>query len=928
MKNLSSKWLQFSRLARFFTAFPGGDRERKLQYERLFRGTSGDVYIPLWASLCKSDKGIFKDETTLEVIREYHAWGYEPVPMEGNPPDYIGQQFRFLAYLCACALHGESDAGEEVDNFIGLYTLDTAMCVAGKIREYSDDPWFLNIADELLEAVSLDGDGEIAIEENIAELCCAEAWKTGRAAAIPDGELKVIMTGGSNNCGGKCSIRTEVQDGCLTRLETGCGIGDPTLRACVRGRSYRQTYLSGQRLRYPMKRIGKRGEGRFERISWDEALDTIAKEWVRIRDTYGVGSRYVNYGLGINAAMRPDLMAKRLLAVDGGFLNFYGSYSFACAQFITPYIYGDTFSGNSIEDLVNTKYLLLWGNNPSETIYSPQGNYLIAQAKENGAKVVVIDPRRSDTVLSIADEWVPIRPSTDAALCTAMAYVIWSEGLQDQAFMNKYCQGFDEEHMPEGVDKKQNYRAYLFGELDGTVKTPEWGEAITGVPAETIRRLAIEYATAKPACLFPGLGNQRTANGEQNVRAMAALCCLTGNVGVPGGSAAGFGMAKEEKRPLFPVGSNPYPGSISCFLWTDAIERGHEMTALDDGVQGMDRLESDIKMLFNLGSNTLINQHADINNSIRLLQDESKCELIVCSDIFMTPSARFADILLPATCFLEHNNMAGPWRNGHYVLSNNKVLEPMFECKPEYEWLSELAKRLGLWEAWSEGRETQEQWLEHIYDGLRQEYPEMPEYDDFRRDGGYTYHNPHIRVAYEEQIRDPEHVKFATPSGKIEIFSLRIYELPRKNLPALPVYVPAPEGYDDPLREKYPLQLIGWHTKRRCHTIHDNNPWMEEVEPQRLWLNPADAKARGIADGDRVEVFNDRGRLTIPVKVTERVIPGVTAIPEGAWFTPGEDGIDHRGSINVLTSTRPTPFARGNGQHTNLVDVRAIAETK
>lgn len=922
MKHLSGKWLEFSQLARLFERFPGGDREQKLEYERLFRGTSGDVYIPLWASLCRSEKGIFKDETTLEVIREYHAWGYVPVQMEGNPPDYIGEQFRFLAYLCACALHGEREKYErEIENFISLFTLDTAVSVAEGIRNYTDTPYYLTLAERILKVVCSDEEEPVVPENEETNLLCFENYRNGPAPVIRDEALRVVMTGGSNNCGGKCSIRTEVQDDCLTRLETGCGIGDPALRACVRGRSYRQTYLSGKRLRYPMKRIGERGEGKFERISWEEALDTIATEWVRIRDTYGVGSRYVNYGLGINAAMRPDLMAKRLLAVDGGFLNFYGSYSFACAQFITPYIYGDAFSGNSIEDLVNTKYLLLWGHNPSETIYSPQGNYLIAQAKEKGAKVVVIDPRRSDTVLSIADEWVPIRPSTDAALCAAMAYVIWSEGLQDQHFMDTYCQGFDEEHMPEGVDKKQNYRAYLFGELDGVAKTPEWGEEITGVPAETIRHIAVEYATAKPACLFPGLGNQRTANGEQNVRAMAALCCLTGNVGVPGGSAAGFGMAKEERRPLFPVGNNPYPGSISCFLWTEAIKRGHELTALDDGVQGMDQLESDIKMMFNLGSNTLINQHADINNSIRILKDPAKCELIVCSDIFMTPSAKFADILLPATCFLEHNNMAGPWRNGHYLLSNNKVLEPMFECRAEYDWLSDLAKRLGIWDAWSEGRETQEEWLEHIYAGLKDEYPEMPAYEQFRRDGGYTYQNPHIRVAYEEQIQDPAHVPFATPSGKIEIFSRRIYELPKKNIPPIPSYVPAAEGYEDSGKEKYPLQLIGWHTKRRCHTIHDNNPWMEEVEPQRMWINPQDAKERGIEDESIAEVFNDRGRIRIPVRVTERVMAGVVAISEGAWYTPGPDGIDRRGSINVLTSTRPTPFARGNGQHTNLVEV-------
>ena len=924
MQHLSEKWLAFSRLAHFFERFEG-DETLRFEYDELFRGTNGDVHIPLWASLCKSEEGVLLDGTTLEIVREYYRWGYMPVLMEGNPPDYIGEQLRFLAYLCACGLHSaEEKYSRAAEDFISLFTLDTGRCVAEGIEKYSNNPLFLQKARQLRDAVSLEAECDIEIFFHKDELCCFDAYLHGQNPEIEEEAAKIIMTGGSNNCGGKCSLRAEVQSGCLTRLDTGCGIGLPALRACVRGRGYRQTYLSGKRLRYPMKRVGQRGEGKFKRISWDEALDTIATEMKRIKDEYGVGSRYVNYGLGINAAMRPDLMAKRLLAADGGFLNFYGSYSFACAQFITPYIYGDTFSGNSIEDLVNTKYLLLWGHNPSETIYSPQGNYLIAQAKEKGCKVVVIDPRKSDTALSIADEWIAIRPSTDAALCAAMAHVIWSEGLQDQDFMDRYCLGFDENHMPEGADSSQNYHAYIFGQLDGVEKTPQWAETITGIPAETIHRLAVEYATAKPACLFPGLGNQRTANGEQNVRAMAALCCMTGNVGVSGGSAAGFGMAREEKRPLLPTGNNPYPGIISCFLWTDAIERGHEMTAADDGVQGMEKLNSDIKMIFNLGSNTLVNQHADINRTMDILKDETKCRLIVCSDIFMTPSAKFADILLPATCFLEHSNMAGPWRNGHYVLFANQVIKPMFECRSEYDWLLKLAERLGVADSFSEGRQTQLQWLEHLYEGLREEHPEMPDFDSFRAQGGYTYKNPNIAIAYREQIEDPDNHKFATPSGKIEIFSERISKLPGKNIPPIPSYVPADEGFEDKLREKYPLQLIGWHTKRRCHSIHDNNPWMEEIEPQRLWLNPEDAAERGIKDGDTVEVFNDRGRIHIPVKVTGRIIRGVAAVPEGAWFTPGKDGIDRRGSINVLTSSRPTPFAKGNGQHTALVDIRAI----
>lgn len=947
-------WLRYSWATRFFSDFDSwrkiakdrplfsadwaamlserDDSSLQQEYDDLLKGTNAGIYIPLWASVCKFEDGSLLDETTLKVIQFYHKWGYAPVNMDGNPPDYIGQQTRFLAYLLACAA-GEEARGESpspyleaAEEFTTLYLLDTVRVVSHGLRQSSEAPVFRAVADSLVKLVQ--GEGEESLAEKLPEklfdiLECFGAFQTGPLPAIHDGTPRVVRTGGRNNCGGKCSIHATVQDGCITGVETGCDIGAPELRACVRGRGYRKTYFSGQRLRYPMKRIGERGEGRFQRISWDEAADIITSEWKRITAAYGPGSRYVNYGLGVNAVIRPDMLIKRLLNMDGGYLGFYGSYSFHCAQFVTPYIYGDAFSGNSVEDLLNTKLLILWAHNPSETVYSPQGNYFIAQAKERGAKVIVIDPRESDTVAAIADQWVPIRPSTDGALAAAMAYVIWSEGLQDQHFMDTYCQGFDAAHMPEGVPQELNFYNYLFGRLDGVRKDPAWAEEITGIPAETIAALAREYAITKPACILPGLGNQRIGNGEQTVRAMAMLACLTGNAGIPGGGAAGMGFGREEAPPVFPMGTSEYPGVISCFLWTRAIEEGKNMTRQDDGVQGMERLESNIKLMFNLGSNTLINQHADINNSIRILKDTSKLEFLVCTDVFMTPSAKFADLLLPAPSFLEDDDIAAPWRLGHYLLRNNKVVEPLFGCRTEYDWLSDVAKRLDLWEVWSEGRKTQGEWLEYLYNELRAKTPELPDYETFSQNGGYTYRNAKPYIAYADQIRDPEHCKFATPSGKIEIFSKRLYDLGNPaEIPAIPSYVPCPEGPADKLREVFPLQLIGWHTKRRCHSIHDNNPWMEEVEPQRMWMHPADAEVRDITSGDIVEVYNNRGRLRIPVTVTTRVIQGVVAIPEGAWYTPGEDGVDQRGSINVLTSTHPTPLAKGNPQHTNLVEVR------
>ena len=367
---------------------------------------------------------------------------------------------------------------------------------------------------------------------------------------------------------------------------------------CPRGLSYRQTFLSSRRLRYPMARTGARGDGTFRRISWEEAEERVARSIRRSREQYGAGARYVMAAAGVCALVRPDRFMKHLLSCDGGYLDFYNFYSAACAEKILPYVYGTVFCGSPEKQMLESKLLLLWGHNPLDTHWGDGHTEYFIQARERGSRVIVIDPRCSDTALLCADQWIPIRPSTDGALADAMAYVIWSRGLQDQAFMDKYCLGFDEAHMPEGVPAGKSVHSYLFGKMDGVVKTPEWAEEITGIPASTIVELAEAYAKAKPACLLPGLGLQRTLNGEQTCRSLAMLACLTGNTGVAGGSAGAITYLKESPTgPWFAPAPNPYPARIPSFLWTRAIEQPEAVTA-EDGLEGAGRLETGIKLLF------------------------------------------------------------------------------------------------------------------------------------------------------------------------------------------------------------------------------------------------------------------------------------------------------------------------------------------
>jgi anaerobic dimethyl sulfoxide reductase subunit A len=733
---------------------------------------------------------------------------------------------------------------------------------------------------------------------------------------------KVIAAVCNNNCGGRCQVRAHVKDGVIVRISTDEApdrAERPQLRACLKGRSLRNRIHHPDRLRYPMRRVGNRGEGKFRRISWDEAVDFIAAQLRSVVDRHGPGAVYIQYGTGDCGAITGVAAARRLMNLMGGYLGYYNSYSSACLRYTAPYVVGyrDT---SSYQTLLQSKLIVLNGFNPAETVFETNSNYYLAQARDAGAKVIVIDPRLTETAATFGDQWIPLKPTTDAALFVAMAHVIITENLHDQGFLDKYCVGFDEEHMPPGLPRGLSFLSYVLGAADGVARTPEWAEPITGIEARVIRQLAREYATIKPAQLIQGLGPQRHACGEESVRCGIVLACMTGNLGIPGGGWGGGEGSRNLGLDVggLPTGINHVAATIPVFLWTDAVVRGTEMTA-EDGVKN-GPLTSNIRFIFNIASNTLVNQHADINRTTAILRDESKVQCIVVSDHFMTASARFADVLLPADNSLERCDIGFPWSGEKYVLFGNQVLDPPFECRHDYWWLSRVAEKLGLGEKFTEGR-TAEAWLRQIIGKARETDPEFPAYEELQQKGIYRK-DAEAYVAFEKEISDPGAHPFKTPSGKIEIFSRTLYDMNKPDtIPAVPKYVPAWEGPEDSMISRFPLQCIGPHSKRRTHSTFDESPWMEEAEPQLMWISPRDAAVRGIAEGDRAKVFNERGALLIRAHLTKRIRPGVVAIPQGAWYAPDGNGVCRRGCINVLTSQKPTPLAHGNAQHTILVEV-------
>ncbi len=740
------------------------------------------------------------------------------------------------------------------------------------------------------------------------------------------------------NCGSRCPLRMTVVDGQITRVDpdsTGDDeLGTQQLRACVRGRSIRQRIYSPERIKYPMKRVGKRGSGEFERISWDEALDTVATALRSTIDTYGNEAVYYNYGSGStggNITKRGTW--PRLLACLGGYLGQYGTYSTAQIQYATPYTYGTNVTGNSLPDAVNSKLVVFWGNNPLETRMSGGGEtFSVQQARRvAGTRVIVIDPRLSETAVSVADDWVALRPGTDAALVAGMAHVMISEGLHDQAFLDTYCVGFDEEHLPEGAAPGSSYRAYILGEgPDGTAKTPEWAARITGVPAGTIVRVAREIALTKPCAITQGWGPQRQAAGENSARAIFMMAIMTGNVGILGGGTGAREGSYSVALESFPLLDNPVKTMISCFMWTDAVERGAEMTKLADGVQGKDKLDVPIKLIINNASNTLINQHSDTGRTAKLLEDDSLCEMVVVIDNQLCASAKFADILLPDTTNVEQADIipGGSAGDMGYVIMAEQVIDPLFESRTGYDMCSDLARRLGVEDAFTEGR-NQEDWIAYLHEKTQAKVTDLPSLDELREMGVWRKQNPAGTVVSLQSFRqDPVANPLKTPSGKIEIYSAKLqtladtWELPDGDkITALPEYTPTWEGREDALRDTYPLQMIGHHYKGRTHSSYANSPWLQEAHRQEVWMNPTDAAAREIEQGDLVQVHNDRGRIELPAKVTQRIAPGVVSVPQGAWYRPEADGVDRGACVNTLTTWRPSPLAKGNPQHTNLVEI-------
>ena len=731
-------------------------------------------------------------------------------------------------------------------------------------------------------------------------------YETPRAAPR-EGERVFTSTCG-HNCGGRCVVNAHVADGRIVRISTDPRRWTPEmppLHACVRGFGQLERVYHPDRLLHPLRRVGPRGGGRFERIAWDDALDTVAREMLRIRDAHGNAAILDASRSGSLSMLHGRAPAQRFLHMFGGCTVLWSNMSAEAEIFSVRMTYGANAdyksAGREPTDYANSKLIVMWGWSPGDGTFGTGTFQYLKWAKKLGVRIVAVDPRQTKSSHDLADEHVFIRPSTDAAALIAMAYVIASEGLQDQAYCDRHVLGFDEAHLPPGAPAGASYRSYLLGLTDGVRKTPEWAAAITGVPAETIRRLAVEFATTKPAALHCGYAPGRTAYGEQFHRAAYALAAITGNVGIPGGnSGTSNGATGRAGIKTFPAGANPIKARVSSPLLADLLTRGKS-----------GGYPADIRMIYSAGGD-LFNQCPNVNKIVSALDG---VEFFVAQDHFLTPTARYADIVLPATTSWERNDVHTPWAGaGHYAIFMQQAIAPVAECRNDIDIFVDLARRVGI--AGYNAR-TETEWLRELTRDA------VPDFDRFAAGGLARLPAPEDAVAFAEQIRDPDRHPFSTPSGRIEVYSMALAANPDPYglgaIPPIPTWIPplTPDA-------RYPLQLCTPKSRARTHSVHGNQPILSRADRDDVWINTGDAAARGITDGRPVRVFNARGATILPARVTDRIAPGVVSIKEGAWFTPNVDGDDTAGCANILTDDRSAPCG-ATTYNTCLVEVAPVA---
>ncbi|ENQ8063111.1 trimethylamine-N-oxide reductase TorA [Vibrio parahaemolyticus] len=716
---------------------------------------------------------------------------------------------------------------------------------------------------------------------------------------------------------------------------------------------------SPSRVRYPMVRLDwlkkhkysadTRGNNRFIRVTWDEALDLFYRELERVQKEYGPWALHAGQTGWNQTGSFNNCTAhmQRAVGMHGNFITKVGDYSTGAGQTIMPYVLGSTevyAQGTSWSEILeNSDNIILWANDPVKNLQvgwnceTHESFKYLAELKEKVAKgeinVLSVDPVKNKTQRYLENDHLYINPMTDVAFMLAVAHVLYNENLYDKKFIDTYCLGFEE------------FIQYVQGKTkDKVEKTPEWAAAICGVKADKIREFARMLVSGRTQILM-GWCIQRQEHGEQPYWAAAVVAAMVGQIGLPGGGisyghhyssigvpSTGFagpgGFPRNLDQGMKPKWDNNdfngYSRTIPVARWIDCLlEPGKEINYNGGKVK-----LPDFKMMVISGCNPW-HHHQDRN---RMKKAFRKLQTVVTIEFAWTATCRFSDIVLPACTQWERNDIDvyGSYSNKG-LIAMHRLVDPLFQSKPDFQIMSELTQRFGRREEYTRGMSEME-WIESLYNDCKKANEgkfEMPEFNEFWEKSVIDFGEGKPWVRHADFRKDPELNPLGTPSGFIEITSRKIGRYGYEHCQEHPMWFEKSErSHGGPGSDKYPFWLQSCHPDKRLHSqMCESEEFRATYAVQGrepVYINPIDAKAKGIKDGDLVRVFNGRGQLLAGAVLTDSYPRGVIRIEEGAWYGPlneKEGAICTYGDPNTLTQDiGSSELAQATSANTCIVD--------
>lgn len=710
------------------------------------------------------------------------------------------------------------------------------------------------------------------------------------------------------------AFEAEVRDGRLisTRPMKGSG-ADPDMIGAIVDLVY-----SPKRVDQPYVRAGwlkdreasdgrQRGQDRMIPVSWEKALALVADELIRVRDAHGHKSIFAG-SYGWSSAGRfhhARTQIRRFFGAFGGFTDQTGNYSWGAGQVILQRVLGssDAVSGGATSWSTiaeHTDVLIAFGGlSPKNwrVTSGGAGNHHmpdhIREARRRGTKFVVVSPMADDIPPGSDAEWIAPRPGSDTAIILGLCHEMIRRGREDRKFLSRYCTGIEP------------FRSYLLGTSDGTPKSLAWAAEISDVPLETLQGLA-DRMTEGRVMLTASWSLQRAHRGEQPYWALIALAAILGQIGQPGGGFTfGYGSlnavgegARKGLVPMLPTLGNREGMAIPVARFADMLDNPGRESPFD----GKTIVYPDAKLIYWAGGNPF--HHAQ--DLFRLERLWARPETVIVHEQTWTATAQRADIVLPASTSLERNDIGGTSRDPH-VFFMPKLIEPVGGARNDYDIFSDLGKRVGCRETFTEDRSEME-WLAHLWkrsEGrARAQGVDAPDFDQLKKQNIWCVSKPdQPEVLLYDFISDPEANALPTPSGKIEIESAAIASFAYADIAGHPDWQTPNEWLGDATDDE--LALLSRQPEKFLHSQLNQTHLARKHRPT-VMLNSREAEKRGLKDGQSVILQSRAGRCVATLKITEICRDGVATMETGHPFIGGAENLDRGGNVNTLTSDFPT----------------------